>query len=469
MKIGYRFASLYFVITLIILLIFSLSVYFGMQRILLNTLDENLRFVVDSVEENYDPATDKFEYMDKEPEEADPFLEYYVVIYDVSGRPIYKSAIAQKVSLKLPLSDRQTTRGRTTRITVKEAVQWVHPDRGGEITFRAFNRKIYYKDRQIGWVTIARPIEGIDESLNKLAFVFSIAILGTVILIALGSYFMTKRVLFPIDIITRKANQISHENLNERIRNVRSNDELGALAATLNGLLDRLQNAFESRRQFMADAAHELKTPLAVLRAHWEEELNNPVLSMVIKEKLTHDIETLSRMNHLINNLLLLSQTENLQSNFTFHPVRLDSIIQEVALDASVLSDLKSQTLRTEQLPEVTIQGDRERLYQLFFNILENAIKYTPENGEIRILAERKDETVEVTIQDSGPGIPAKDLPYIFDRFYRVKKDRSRRTGGSGLGLSIARLIAKAHGGRITAESKTGVGSVFKIKLPVTA
>ncbi|HDK35337.1 MAG TPA: HAMP domain-containing protein, partial [Bacteroidetes bacterium] len=348
MKIGYRFASLYFVITLIILLIFSLSVYFGMQRILLNTLDENLRFVVDSVEENYDPATDKFEYMDKEPEEADPFLEYYVVIYDVSGRPIYKSAIAQKVSLKLPLSDRQTTRGRTTRITVKEAVQWVHPDRGGEITFRAFNRKIYYKDRQIGWVTIARPIEGIDESLNKLAFVFSIAILGTVILIALGSYFMTKRVLFPIDIITRKANQISHENLNERIRNVRSNDELGALAATLNGLLDRLQNAFESRRQFMADAAHELKTPLAVLRAHWEEELNNPALSMVIKEKLTHDIETLSRMNHLINNLLLLSQTENLQSNFTFHPVRLDSIIQEVALDASVLSDLKSQTLRTE-------------------------------------------------------------------------------------------------------------------------
>jgi len=465
MKIGYRFASLYFAVTLIILLLFSISVYWGMQRILLTTLDENLHFVVNSIEDNYDPSKREFEYMEEEPEKADPFLEYYLVIYNISGKPVYKSAIAQKVHLAIPLSQRNSTEGFTTRITVKEAVQWVHPDRGGEITFRAFNRKIYYKNQQIGWVTIARPIEEVDESLNKLALVFSIAILGTVLLIGLGSYFITRRVLSPITLITRKANQISHTNLNERIEGVQSNDELGALANTLNGLLDRLQKAFRSQQQFLADAAHELKTPLAVLRAHWEEELNNTQLQANLREKLARDVELLSRLNHLINSLLLLSKTENVSADFSFEPIVLEEVLREVVSDASVLAVAKNQTIEMVHLDSGIILGDRDRLYQMFFNIVENAIKYTPEDGQIKIETTQRNGRVEISVADNGPGIPAEDLPHLFDRFYRVKKDRSRETGGSGLGLAISRLIAKIHGGKITVKSEVGKGSRFEIIL----
>ncbi len=465
MKIGYRFAVLYFAVTLVILLIFSVSVYWGMQRILLTTLDENLRFVVNSIEANYDPSKREFEYMEEEPEKADPFLEYYLVLYDVVGKPIYKSAIAQKVHLAIPLSNRRTARGFTTRITVKETVQWVHPDRGGEITFRAFDRKIYYKNQQIGWVTIARPIEEVDESLNKLAIVFSIAILGTVLLIALGSYFITRRVLSPINLITRKADQISHTNLNERIEGVQSNDELGALANTLNGLLDRLDKAFESQQQFLADAAHELKTPLAVLRAHWEEELNNSQLSGDVRKKLAHDVELLSRLNHLINGLLLLSKTENISADFSFEPIVLEEMLKEVVSDASVLAVAKNQTIEMAHPDSATILGDPERLYQMIFNIVENALKYAPAGGKIKIETKKRDGRVEISVADNGPGIPAEDLPHIFERFYRVKKDRSRETGGSGLGLAISQLIAKIHGGKITVTSKVGKGSRFVITL----
>ena len=465
MKIGYRFASLYFIITLVILLIFSLSVYWGMQRILLTTLDENLRFVVTSIEANYDPTSAEFEYMEEKQKKADPFLEYYLIIYDVTGKPVYKSAIAQKLHLAIPLSNRRTAKGFTTRITVKEAVQWVHPDRGGEITFRAFNRKIYCENQQIGWVTIARPIEEVDESLNKLAFVFSIAILGTVLLIALGSYFLTKRVLSPINLITKKADQISHTNLNERIGGVQSNDELGALATTLNGLLERLQRAFESQQQFLADAAHELKTPISVLRAHWEEELNNAQLSADLRQKLAHDVEMLSRLNHLIKSLLLLSKTENVYADFSFKPVALEDVLKEVISDASVLAAGKRQTIEMGHLDSTTVLGDKNRLYQMFFNILENAVKYTPRGGQIKIEEKRKNNSITVSVIDNGPGIPADDLPHIFDRFYRVKKDRSRETGGSGLGLAISQLIAKIHGGKITVKSKPGKGSRFEITL----
>ncbi len=469
MKIGYRFAGLYFAVTLVILLIFSLSVYWGMQRILLTTLDENLHFVVRSIENNYNPSQKAFGFLKEASEKADPFLEYYLVIYDRDGKPVYKSPIAQKIRLTIPLSPENSTEGFTTRITVKEAVQWVHPDRGGEITFRAFNRRIYSQNHPIGWVTIARPIESVDEALNKLAIVFSLAIFGTVLLIGLGSYFLTKRVLSPINLIIRKADRIRHTNLNERIQGVESHDELGALARTLNGLLDRLNKAFESQQQFLADAAHELKTPLAVLRAHWEEELNNRRLPPDLREKFVRDVAILSRLNHLINRLLFLSRTERTSTNFSFEPVDMQKLAEEVASDAAVLAEAKDQTLRFDNSAAGKIWGDRDRLYEMIFNLVENAIKYTPSGGFIHMTTQNRNGLFYISVVDNGPGIPAEDLPHLFERFYRVKKDRSRETGGSGLGLAICKLIATIHGGTITVISEPGKGSRFDVLLPSNA
>jgi signal transduction histidine kinase len=303
--------------------------------------------------------------------------------------------------------------------------------------------------------------------MEKLFEVLLGSIVLSILLLALASYLLTGKALNPVNIITQKANRISQNNLQERIQVPVENDELGQLSQVLNRLLDRLEKAFTTQQQFLADAAHELKTPLAVLRAHWESELNNAKLSLDIKEKFVQDIETLSRLSHLINNLLLLSKTEALRSTFEFETIQLDEVINEVLSDARILAEMRSQTIEAVDMQPVKINGDRMRLYQLFFNIIDNAIRYGKESGKIWITVKPGDMWTIVEIRDNGPGIAAEDLPYIFDRFYRAQKDRARKTGGSGLGLSICQLIVQSHDGKIEVESSLEEGSVFKLSFPV--
>jgi signal transduction histidine kinase len=293
------------------------------------------------------------------------------------------------------------------------------------------------------------------------------AVLISIILLALASYLLTRKALDPVNIITKKADRISQNNLDERIQVPVENDELGQLSKVLNNLLDRLQRAFTTQQQFLADAAHELKTPLSILRAHWESELNNVELSLEMKEKFVQDIETISRLSHLINNLLLLSKTEAVRSTFEYLPVQLDEILNEVLSDAQVLADMKLQKIEVIDLNPVKINGDRMRLYQLFFNIIDNSIRYGFESGSIWISLKSGVKWNIVEIRDNGPGISVDDLPHIFDRFFRAQKDRARKTGGSGLGLSICQLIVRSHDGEIEVESDMGKGTIFRIKFPI--
>ncbi len=462
MKIRMRLTLWYFSITFLILLIFSGGIYWSMRHLLFRTLDQELRNIVDAIQSSYNPKIKKFEIIEK----INPFTEYYVIIYNVSGEPSYQSPISQHISLDIPLSNRHVQLEKTLERVVHRSTRWLHPDKKGEIVFRGINRKIFYKNQQIGWVTVALSIEEIEESIAQLIKVTLFSMFIAIFIIAAGAYILTRKALFPVEVMTRRANQISHSNLNQRIEVVHPNDELGQLAATLNDLLNRLERAFTSQQGFLQDSAHELKTPLSILRAHWESELNNPAVSDEMKEKLIHDIETISRLTHLINNLLLLSQTEDIRSSFVFETISLDTLLKDVFEDATTLAELKEQEILLLNMPDVKVQGDRMRLYQLFFNILENAIKYTDKKGKIILSLALQNEKAIIKIQDNGPGIPIQDLPHIFDRFYRVKKDRSRKTGGSGLGLAICKIIAESHDGKIEAESEVGKGSVFSVTLP---
>jgi len=335
------------------------------------------------------------------------------------------------------------------------------------VAFRAISRKLFTNGHQIGWATLAIPIADIEGSLHQLIYILLAGIFVTVILIGLGSYFLTHQSLLPVNRITRQARKISHSKLRERIPVTHPKDELGQLTIVLNDLFERLQKAFESQKDFLSGAAHELKTPLSIIRAHWEGELNNPEITGEMKEKMVQDIETVTRLSHLINNLILLSQTEAIEENFEFFPVQLDCVLKDVVTDCQVLADMKSQQLQIVEIPQIEITGDRNRLYQLFFNLTDNAIKYTPEKGKIWMRGMIQDSWVIIEIRDNGIGISEDDLPRIFDRFYRVQRDRARKTGGSGLGLSICKLIAEAHQGEITVESASGKGTVFVVKLPV--
>jgi len=284
----------------------------------------------------------------------------------------------------------------------------------------------------------------------------------------LGAYYIIDKFLYPIKIITNKAQEISSSNLNERIEVKNEQDELGRLTQTLNNLLERLSNAFESQRSFMADAAHELKTPLSVLRAHWENELNNPKLDDKFKERLVQDVEQIGRLNQLINKLLFLSQTDDVYEKLDITSFRLDEFLRDIINDTRILADLKKQTIDKIELAPLTIHADQGQLYQLFFNLLDNAIKYTPEKGKIWLTLREVANQAEINIRDNGQGIETKELDKIFERFYRIDKDRSRKTGGSGLGLAICKLVVNAHKGSISVKSEPKKGTTFTIELPLS-
>ena len=469
MKIRTRLTIWYLAITLTVALIFGLGTYWAMHRLLLRALDEELEIFCDAIERSYDPFFSEFVELVLDPAKPNPYLEYYLIVCDAAGDTLFSSPMVKQIPLNIAFTGNVTKNSHTVHLHIDNAIPFLHPDENGEVTFRIFSRELFYQDRPVGWIVAGLHIEDIEASLETLLEVLLIAMVFIVLLFGFGSYLLTGQALRPVDQITRKADQISYSNLNERIRVYNEEDELANLSRVLNILLERLQKAFESQQRFLGDAAHELKTPMSVLRAHWEREVNNPELSMDMKEKIVKDIEKISHLGHLINNLLLLSQTESIHSNFEFKTLRLDILLQEVLTDIKILSDNKSQVLKTEDMPEATIRGDKDSLFQLFFNLLDNAVKYTPEEGNIFLRLHLEEGWSIVEIRDSGPGIPAKDLPHIFDRFYRVKKDRSRKTGGSGLGLAICKLIAESHQGNIDVDSEPGRGSTFQVKLPLDA
>lgn len=467
MKIRIRLTLWFFSISLLILLIFSTGIYLGMRKVLYEAVDKELDVLAASIERSYDPFFNKFSELDLFQDNENRFLEYYLLVYDNNGDPVYISPLSSIISFDIPLTKDKIENGYTLKTKVSERISFLNPGPDGETTFRLICRQLFYQNHRVGWIVVGVSIERIKESMENLLDTLMGAVLISIVLLALASYLLTRKALDPVNIITKKADRISQNNLDERIQVPVENDELGQLSQVLNNLLDRLQRAFTTQQQFLADAAHELKTPLSILRAHWESELNNVELSLEMKEKFVQDIETISRLSHLINNLLLLSKTEAVRSTFEYLPVQLDEILNEVLSDAQVLADMKSQKIEVIELNPVKINGDRMRLYQLFFNIIDNSIRYGFESGSIWISLKSSDKWNLVEIRDNGPGISADDLPHIFDRFFRAQKDRARKTGGSGLGLSICQLIVQSHDGKIEVESDAGKGTIFRLKFPI--
>lgn len=466
MKIRLKLTLWYYAVTFSILILFSTGTYLGIQHLLFLAFDEELNIVVDSIERSYNDVSDDFTELDDIPRSINPFAEYYLTLNNKSGELVFVSNLAKKISLSIPLADSIKEKGYTKHVKA-EIIADSLKGNNNEVTFRIISRQLFHNGRRIGWATIGMPITQIEDSLNEFVIVLIFAVFGGIILIGIGGYYLTTKSLRPIDLITNRARQISHSNLSERMQIYNEDDELGKLSLVLNELFDRLQKAFMSQKEFLADAAHELKTPLSVLRLHWESEINNPALTLDLKEKLVQDIETISRLSHLINNLLLLSKTESIASNFEFRSEKLDEILNEVITDSDILAKFKNQELVLVDSCAAEISGDKLRLYQLFFNLVDNAIKYSPEGENIFISLRIEGNNAIVEVKDNGSGIPPEDLPNIFNRFYRVYKDRARKSGGSGLGLAISKLIVESHEGRIEVISEPSKGSTFKVILPL--
>ena len=468
MKIRIRLSLWYLVVSLIILSILSVGIYWGMHRVLYRTVDEDLEIFTDMIEGSYNPVLAQFEEILWKLESAKRFQEVYLIVYDNNSHIIFASPMTQFINFKMPMPKDDIAVGFTSSTKLTQPISVLKPDEEGNVTFRGISRRMYYNNRPIGWIKAGLPITDIENSLEKLFNVILIANILAVLLVGIGGFIIIGRFLIPIKTITNKAKILSHSNLNERIEVHNEQDEMGQLTITLNNLLERLYKAFETQRRFMADAAHELKTPLAVLRAHWEDEIDNPDLNNDFKERMVHDIETIGRLNQMINKFLFLAQTEDVVDKMDLSRIQLDEFLSDIVNDAKILADLKEQSIDIVELTPLVIEGDKNQLYQLFFNLIDNAIKYSPQKGKIWISLRQIDQNAQVQIRDTGVGIEEKELSNIFNRFYRVDKDRSRKTGGSGLGLAICKMITDSHRGKILVDSKISKGSTFTVLLPLS-
>ena len=244
-------------------------------------------------------------------------------------------------------------------------------------------------------------------------------------------------------------------------------DELDRLALTLNGMIARLERSFEETRRFTADAAHELRTPLSVIHNAAEVALSSPREADQYRRFLEDILEEEERMKRLTEQLLFLCREDAGLLPELRQPVSLEMLVRQAAEPMGELASANGLTLTVAKLSACRVAGDPDGLRRLLFNLLDNAIKYTPEGGRVEVQCECQDGSAELIVTDTGIGIPSEHIPHIFERFYRVDPARSREAGGTGLGLSICRIIAESHGGTIRLESNEGKGTRVVVTLPV--
>jgi heavy metal sensor kinase len=273
--------------------------------------------------------------------------------------------------------------------------------------------------------------------------------------------------LKPVDNLSQKAAAITQHNLSERLPVVRSGDELERLSLSLNLMISRLEDAINSSKQFVADASHELRTPLAVLRGELENLAQDAQLKAATRETLGSSLEEVDRLAEIVEGLLALSRLDTGEARPEWDRFDLAELVATTADQMSLLAEDKHITVTCDSSGPVLIEGDRARLKQVIVNLLDNAIKYTPNGGRIKLKIAQEEGSAVLDVADDGIGIPPEALPHVFKRFFRVDGSRSRDQGGAGLGLSIVKSICDAHGARVEVSSTPGQGSRFRIRQPL--
>jgi signal transduction histidine kinase len=327
---------------------------------------------------------------------------------------------------------------------------------------RIYSTPIIVGRHAVGAVQVGQSLSVVENTLQQVLFLLTAGTVAALVLAALVGAFLAWTALQPIEKINQAATRIvGAQDLKQRLPTSNTNDEIDRLTATINNMLERLDNFFQAQVRLSADVSHELRTPLTVIRGNIDllrrGAANNPD---ELNEALSVVDGELDRMSRIVADLLLLSQADAGLS-LRMQPVELDTIILDIYRQAQVVANGVNVQLGHEDL--AVVQGDPDRLKQLLINLVTNALKHTPAGGCVTISLYREPEWVRITVADTGRGIAPSVLPHIFERFYRGKEVDQK---GTGLGLSIAQWIAQAHGGQITVTSELGKGSVFTLWLP---
>lgn len=318
----------------------------------------------------------------------------------------------------------------------------------------------------VGYLQVGLSLALVEITQNTLATVLIALTITLMIVVLVTTWVLTGEALTQLETVTQVATQITQaDDLSRRIPvAATAEDEVSRLIRAFNQTLERLEKLFATQRRFLADVSHELRTPLTVIKG----EVGLMRLTNELDEESLRSIEKeVDRLSRLVGDLLLLAQAESGQLPLELKAVELDTILLEVIQQMQVLASGKVN-LRLEEIDQVIIHGDRDRLKQVILNLVSNAVNYTPAGGEVRLWLSKIEQRACLKVEDTGPGIPPEDLPYIFDRFYRGDPSRKRtESSGFGLGLSIAKWIVDRHGGQIEVESQVGKGTCFTVWLPL--
>jgi heavy metal sensor kinase len=290
--------------------------------------------------------------------------------------------------------------------------------------------------------------------------------LGVLFLVSLGiGYVVAGRVLRPVGRITAAARRIQASNLSERIALDGPQDELKTLADTFDAMLERLDTSFTAQRQFVADASHELRNPLAVIQTNAEVALQEEGVPAEVRTRLEAVRRATDRMRRLVDDLLALARLELASGQRS--EVDLAALVGEVGDELDPLARARGLALEAHAEPGLRVVADRDAVKRALANLLDNAFRHSPAGAPVRIAAERRNGWAVLSVADDGPGLSPVEQELVFERFWRSDSSRSRESGGAGLGLAIVRRIAESHGGEVGVTSSPGAGSTFEIRLPV--
>jgi heavy metal sensor kinase len=453
LSIRLRLTVWYFAVLAVVLSLFGLSAYLVMRDSIHRTIDEELRARMEGARRLVErTARYGTEDLQRELREHSALSGGALLqVSDQQGNWLYRSTSMS--DYEIPISGGNFT---------------------GPFTFESKNEplRMLNAEMKVGTesylVQVAAPLDDFYGALHRFGMLLLVSIPIFLLVAAAGGYWMSRRALVPVDQITNTARSISVQNLSSRLVVPQTRDELQRLSETLNSMLGRLETAFKKITQFTADASHELRTPVAVMRTRAELSLRKARSADEYRETVTQLHAELEKTSALIEKLMFLARADCGAEALQSGPLNLSEIVREVCNQGSALAEGKQVAFR-EQLPDwpVWINGDPSSLRRLFLILIDNAVKYTPTNGRVEVCLEEGDGVAVGEVRDTGIGIAPEDLPSVFERFYRADKARSRESGGVGLGLSIGRWIAEAHQGTIEVQSSQGRGSIFRVRLPL--
>ena len=442
-----RLTLWYVLLLAVILAAFAAGVYLILRHSLYQNLNESLEAQADGLRSGVQFEGDRPVFGGQLPPGSE---ERFARVFDASGEVTWESA--EGIG-EMPVDEGVVT-GALAGHPSRRSVRPIGDDDG----IRVIAVPIIREGAVVGVMEVGRPEEEVSETLGSLLLILGIAYSVTLVVAGFGGVFLAGRALSPIDRIRRVARRMSAEELGQRLDLDLPDDEVGKLARTFDEMIARLDDAFGRQRQFTSDASHELRTPLTVIKGQIEVSLQRERGGEEYRRMLRAVKEEVDRLMRMAGSLLTLTRADAGQIPLRIEDVDVPAMAREVVEQLRPSASAKGVGLEVEEEPVALNKADEDLLLQLMLNLVDNAIKYTPGEGRVNVGWRLDGSGVEVWVKDTGAGIPEEHVPYVFDRFYRVDKARSRSEGGVGLGLAISRWIAEAHGGGIRVESAPGEG-----------